>query len=111
HEGFSGYPGMQVGNGAYQLYVDQALYAGQGATHEDYENCHHWMDHGAHMPSAEERNAVADDLFNQEGALVQQLQAEGVSDEEQLAQVAELRLHATEELWEHPSFALDADEL
>lgn len=111
HEGFSGYPGLQVGNNAFQLYVDQPLYAGQGATHEDYENCHHWLDHGAHIPPAEERDAVADTLFNEEGALVQQLEAEGATAEEIDAQVAELRLHATEELYEHPSFALSADEL
>lgn len=111
HEGFSGYPGVQVGNNAFQLYVDQPLYAGQGATHTDYEDCHHWLDHGAHIPAVEERNAVADRLFNEEGALTQQLEAAGASDEEILQQVSELRLHATEELWEHPSFALDADEL
>ena len=110
HEGFSGYPGVQTGVG-YQLYVDQPLYAGQGATHEDYENCHHWFEAGGPVPAAEARDAVATTLFNEEATLTQQLVAEGVPEEEQFARVADLRLAATEELWEHPSFALEADEL
>lgn len=110
HEGFAGYPGVQTGLG-YQLYVDQPLYAGEGATHEDYENCHHWFEAGGPVPSAEERNTVANHLFDEEGALVQRLTAEGVPAEEQQAQIEELRLHATEELWAHPSFALSADDL
>lgn len=110
HEGFAGYPGTQTGLG-YQLYVDQPLYAGQGATHDDYENCHHWFEAGGPMPSVEERNEVADQLFDEEAALIQQLEAEGVDDPAAAPEVQELRLHATEELWEHPSFALTADEL
>src|SRR5690606_32859837 len=107
HEGFAGYPGVQVG-GAYQLYVDQPLYAGQGATAEDYENCHHWFEAGGHVPSAEERAAVADELFDAEGAL---LADSSLTEEELQERIHELRLEYTERLWEHPSLALDADEI
>ena len=110
HEGFSGYPGVQTGVG-YQLYVDQPLYAGQGATEADYEHCEEWIHHGGPMPAADARDAAATELFNAEGALRQQLTAEGASEEEILTQVADLRLAATEEVWENPSFALDSDKL
>lgn len=112
HVGVSGYPAIQVGNDAYQLYSDQPLYAGQGATEEDYENCHHWLENPASAPSVEARDAAADQLFDEEATLVETLDADrtlSASAKEQ--RVTDLRLAATESVWDHPSFALTADQL
>lgn len=112
HEGFSGYPAIQVGNDAYQLYSDQALYAGQGATEADYENCHHWLENPSSAPSQEARVAAADQLFDEEATLIETLDADRtLSATAKEQQVIDLRLAATESVWEHPTFALTSEQL
>lgn len=112
HEGFSGYPAIQIGSGSYQLYSDQPLYAGQGATEEDYEHCHHWLEDPSHGPSQEELTAAADRLFDEEALLVEELNANtALTDAQRQERINALRLEVTESVWDHPSFALTADQL
>lgn len=112
HEGFSGYPAIQIGSGSYQLYSDQPLYAGQGATEEDYEHCHHWLEDPSHGPSQEELTAAADRLFDEEALLVEELNADTtLTDAQRQERINTLRLEVTESVWDHPSFALTADQL
>lgn len=112
HEGFSGYPAIQIGSGSYQLYSDQPLYAGQGATEEDYEHCHHWLEDPSHSPSQEELTAAADRLFDEEALLVEELNANtALTDAQRQERINALRLEVTESVWDHPSFALTADQL
>lgn len=112
HEGFSGYPAIQIGSGSYQLYSDQPLYAGQGATEEDYEHCHHWLEDPSHSPSQEELTAAADRLFDEEALLVEELNADTtLTDAQRQERINTLRLEVTESVWDHPSFALTADQL
>ncbi len=107
HEGFSGYPSIQVGSGAYQLYVDQPLYAGVRATEENYHDCEHFKESGAHADHAALVEA-SEDLTAEEAALIAD---ETLSDEEREARIQEARLHATESIYPHATFALAADEL
>lgn len=110
-EGFSGYMAIAA-SGSFQLYNDQMLYAGQGATEEDYKHCKEFFHHGdVHAPEAAELNAAADRLFNQEAALRDQLTAEGADAAVIDEQVNALRLAVTEELYHDPSFALTADQM
>lgn len=112
HEGFSGYPAIQVGNNAYQIYSDQALYAGQGATEADFEACEQWLENPSTAPSQEELNAAADTLFDEEASLRATLDADTTLTQAQKdEQINALRLEATESVWEHPSFALTAEQL
>ncbi|HLU12152.1 MAG TPA: F0F1 ATP synthase subunit A, partial [Oceanobacillus sp.] len=112
HEGFSGYPAIQIGSGSYQLYSDQPLYAGQGATEEDYEHCHHWLEDPSHSPSQEELTAAADRLFDEEALLVEELNANtALTDAQRQERINALRLEVTESVWDHPSYALTADQL
>lgn len=112
HEGFSGYPAIQIGSSSYQLYSDQPLYAGQGATEEDYEHCHHWLEDPSHSPSQEELTAAADRLFDEEALLVEELNADTtLTDAQRQERINTLRLEVTESVWDHPSFALTADQL
>ena len=112
HEGFSGYPAIQIGSSSYQLYSDQPLYAGQGATEEDYEHCHHWLEDPSHSPSQEELTAAADRLFDEEALLVEELNANtALTDAQRQERINALRLEVTESVWDHPSFALTADQL
>lgn len=112
HEGFSGYPAIQIGSSSYQLYSDQPLYAGQGATEEDYEHCHHWLEDPSHGPSQEELTAAADRLFDEEALLVEELNANtALTDAQRQERINALRLEVTESVWDHPSFALTADQL
>lgn len=112
HEGFSGYPAIQIGSGSYQLYSDQPLYAGQGATEEDYEHCHHWLEDPSHSPSQEELTAAADRLFDEEALLVEELNADTtLTDAQRQERINTLRLEVTESVWDHPSYALTADQL
>ncbi len=110
-EGFTGYPAVQAG-GAFQLYVDQPLYAGQGATEADYEACNEFFHHGnVHLPAAEEREAVADDLRDAEALLIEDLDAQGVDEATRLERVNELRLSYTEQLYHSPAFTLTSDQI
>lgn len=112
HEGFSGYPTVAVNEGsAYQLWVNGPLNAGERATHEDYENCEHWLHEGGAKPSQATLDAAADRLFDEEGTLKTSLEAADATDDEIEAAVNQLRLEATESAWDHPTFGLTADEL
>jgi F-type H+-transporting ATPase subunit a len=108
-DGFNGYPAVSVGNEAYQLYNSQPLNVGLTASHESYEACHHWKDHGAVKPSAELKNQVANRLEEEEAALRAELTAQGVADADIDTQVEALRLELLEELYEHPTYAISAD--
>ncbi len=111
HDGFSGYPAREVGPG-YQLYIDQPLYAGVRATEADYEACEHFMHDPEHFPTSEELGTLADRLAAEEAALIAELnQEEGLRDEERQARIDALRLEVIEEAYDHPTFALTADEL
>ncbi|MBK8022124.1 MAG: F0F1 ATP synthase subunit A [Chloroflexi bacterium] len=110
-EGFNGYPMVQVGSGAYQLYVDAPLNGGDGATHEDYENCHHYKDDPSLKPSKESIDSVAATLESEESHLVAELTAAGAAQEEIDAEVATLRLEMTEQLYPHAAFGLPAEDL
>ncbi len=107
HEGFSGYPSIQVGSGAYQLYVEQPLYAGVSATEETYHNCEHFKESGAHPEHAALVEA-AEDLTAEEAALIAD---ETLTDEEREARIQEVRLEVTETIYPHASIALTADQL
>ncbi len=109
--GFSGYPAISVGSGAYQLYVDQPLYAGETATHEDYNNCHHWKDSGSPKPAYDVKHTVAEELSTAEEQAIAELTAAGATQQEIDARIRELRLEATEQLYPHPFFALSPDQI
>jgi F-type H+-transporting ATPase subunit a len=112
HEGFSGYPAIQVGSGAYQLYIDQPLDAGQRATHEDYERCEHYKEDPALKPSKESLASAAELLADEEAVLLEELAADtALSQEERDARVAALRLEVTESVYPEPSFGLGAEQL
>ena len=112
HEGFSGYPAIQVGNNAYQIYSDQALYAGQGATEADYEACEHWLHDPSHGPSQAEMMTASEHLFDEEAALREELDADTtLTAAEKDERINALRLEVTESVWDHPSFALSSQQL
>lgn len=109
--GFNGYPAQQVGNGAYQLYVDSALNSGFTSTEEGYHACEHFKETGLPAPAADQVTKVSAELKTAEADLVQQLTGQGVADPAADPQVEALRLQYTEELYEHPSMALTADQI
>lgn len=107
-EGFSGYPGSNFA-GSFKLYVNQPLYAGQGATEEDYHACNEFFHHGnVHMPSAEVIDTAADQLRDREATLVASLAAD---DETRDTQINDLRLEVTETLYHDPAFALTEQQI
>lgn len=107
HEGFSGYPALQV-NGGYQLYIEESLYAGQRATEEDYEHCEHFKEDPANKPSKDEITAVATELSAEEETI---LANTALTQGERDTQLAEARREATESLYEHATFALTSAQL
>lgn len=111
HEGTSGYPSLQVGDNAYQLYIERALYAGVRASHEDYEACEHFVE-TAHHPTQEALVAASAELRESEAALVTELEADTtLTQDERDARIDEARLEVTESLYPEASFALTADQL
>lgn len=110
-EGFNGYSAVGLGEGAYQLYVDAPLNGGTAATHEDYENCHHYKDDPSLKPSKDSITTVADQLAAEEAELVETLEHDGLAAEAIDLQVQALRLEYTEQLYPHPSLTLSADQL
>lgn len=108
HEGFSGYPSIPVSGDAYQLYVDQPLFAGYSATEETYHACEVWKESGSAKPAAELRNEAAADLTAEEAAINAD---ETLTAEERDARIAEARLEVTESVYVHASFPLTADQL
>lgn len=110
-EGFNGYPGTAFA-GSFRLYVDQPLYAGQGATEADYEACNAFFHHGdVHMPDAAAIDRAADELRDREATLIQTLDAENVTGADRDAQINALRREVTETLYHEPSFALTETQL
>ncbi|MDZ4769634.1 MAG: FoF1 ATP synthase subunit a [Chloroflexota bacterium] len=110
-EGFNGYPMVQIGNGAYQLYVDRPLNGGTGTSHEDYEACEHYKHDPSLKPSKEAVESVADQLEIREAELVERLNVEGILGEAQEPQIAAQRLLAAESLYEHATMPLSAEQL
>lgn len=110
-EGFSGYPAIAIGDGAYQLFVDQPLYAGEPSSEEDYHHCKDWKADGSPKPTYDVKHEVAEGLRTAEEEAVAALTATGAPQEEIDARIRELRLEATEELYPHPFFALSADQI
>jgi F-type H+-transporting ATPase subunit a len=111
HEGFSGYPAIQVGSGAYQLYVDSALDAGVRATEDDYHHCEEYKEHGE-KPSKDTLDAAANELAAAEAALIAQFDDEPeLSDDERQARIDAVRLEVTDSVYEHATFPLTEDEL
>lgn len=110
-EGFNGYPMVQIGGGAYQLYVDAPLNGGSGTTHEEYENCEHYKHDASLKPAQEQIDSVAATLAEEEAHLVETMTAEGTAQEEIDAAVATLRLEMTEQLYAHASYGLPAEDL
>ena len=112
HEGTSGYPSLQVGDNAYQLYIERALYAGVRATHEDYEACEHFKENPASKPTHETLTTASEEIREAEAALLVELDADAtLTQEERDTRVNELRLEVTETVYAEPSFALTADQL
>jgi F-type H+-transporting ATPase subunit a len=112
HEGFSGYPAVQVGNEAYQLYIDQGLDAGQRATDADYEHCEHFKENPELKPSKESVAAAAALLEEEEAHLLEELDAEpALTEEQRQARIDTLRLEVTESVYPEASFALSAEQL
>ncbi len=111
HEGFSGYPAIQVGPGAYQLYVDAPLDAGVRATEDDYHHCEEYKEGGV-KPSKEALAVAANELAAAEAALVAQFDAEPeVTTEEQEVRINEARLEVIESVYEAPTFPISEEEL
>jgi F-type H+-transporting ATPase subunit a len=110
-EGFSAYPMVQIGSDAYQLYNDQALNVGRTATEEDYHHCDEWKKAGKPKPSTDAKHAAAEQLAEQEAALVQRLTAEGASEAAIAAEVDALRLAAAEALYPNATYPLTAAQL
>ncbi|MCC6614889.1 MAG: F0F1 ATP synthase subunit A [Anaerolineae bacterium] len=112
HEGTSGYPSLQVGDNAYQLYIERALYAGVRASHEDYEACEHFVEDAAHHPTHETLVAASGELREAEAALLTELDADTtLTQEERDARIDEKRLEVTESVYPEATFALTADQL
>jgi F0F1-type ATP synthase membrane subunit a len=113
HEGFSGYPSVQVNSDAYQLYIDSGLNPGLRATEEDYHNCEHYKEHPELKPSKEAIAAAAATLAEEEGLLREELAAEGLTPTEidEDPRISALRIEVIETVYEHPSFALSAEQL
>jgi F-type H+-transporting ATPase subunit a len=112
HEGFSGYPAVQVGSGAYQLYVDSALNAGTRGNHDDFEHCEHFKEDPALKPSKEALASAAALLSEEEAVLVEELNADAaLTAAERDARIQALRLEVTESLYPEPTFALTSDQL
>lgn len=111
-EGFSGYPAVQVGSGAFQLYVDEPLNAGTAATHDSYYACDNFFHHGdVHGPSASEIDAAATRLAAEEAALRETLTAEGAAPEVIDAEVEALQLEITGEIYPYPTFGLSETQM
>jgi F-type H+-transporting ATPase subunit a len=110
-EGFSAYPMIQVGNDAYQLYNDQVFNSGISATHDTYHACKEWKDAGKQKPSSEQKHEVADALREEEAAIMERAEAEGLPEAEVTALIEAARLHAAEELYPHATYPLTADQL
>ena len=110
-EGLSGYPAVRAG-GAFQLYVDRPLYAGETATHESYEACKSFFHHGdVHAPEQAALTEAADRLFDEEAELRATLEEEGVDAATIDAEVNTLRLEVTESVYHEATLALSADQL
>lgn len=110
-DGFSGYPAISVGSGAYQLWVDAPLDSGTGATHETYEQCKHWKEDGSVKPAKSDLEAAANLLRDEEATLVEELEAAGASAEEIDAQVSALRLEVTEQFYPEAYYPLTYNQL
>lgn len=110
-EGLSGYPAVRAG-GAFQLYVDRPLYAGETATHESYEACKSFFHHGdVHAPEQAALTEAADRLFDEEAELRATLEEEGVDAAAIDAEVNALRLEVTESVYHDATLALSAEQL
>ncbi len=108
HPGINGYPTVQVGNGAYQLYVDQLLFAGTAGTEESYHACHEYLHNAdALKPTQEELNTVATHLEEAIAAL----ESSPLTEAEIQAAVIETQLRAAEEVYPHASLPLTPDNL
>jgi F-type H+-transporting ATPase subunit a len=110
-EGMSAYPMVQVGEGAYQLYVDAPLNAGVTATHEDYEHCSYYKKHPEIKPSKAAITAAADQLAADEAALVAELTAAGAGQAAIDARVQALRLAAVQSIYRDATYPLSAEQL
>jgi len=109
HPGISGYPSLKVGNEAYQLYVDQPLYAGQSGTEADYEHCKHFLHDREHLtPTSTALNGAAARLEIEEAELAED---ESLTETERDARLVAAQLEVTETVYEHAVFPLTADEL
>lgn len=111
HPGISGYPAIQVGPGAYQLYVDQALYAGQAGDEADYEACHHYLDYPEERPELSAILTAADALAEEEAHIAAEFDDGHLTAEERDAELEHARLEATESVYHHAAFALTSTEL
>jgi F-type H+-transporting ATPase subunit a len=110
-EGMSAYPMVQVGDGAYQLFVDSALNSGVGATHEDYEHCSYYKKHPEIKPSKDAITAAANQLAADEAALVAELTAAGTDQATIDARVQALRLEAAQSIYRDATYPISADAL
>lgn len=110
-EGFSGYPAIGIGGGSYQLFVDAPLTAGTASDEEAYHHCKDWKAAGSPKPSTDVKHDVAEALRETEAAIMATMETEGIAQDVIDARIQEARFAATEELYEHPFFALSADEI
>jgi F-type H+-transporting ATPase subunit a len=107
-EGFSGYPAIQVGDGAYQYWVDQPLNAGTAGSEESYEACSHFKHDPALKPSKDALALAAEELSAHEEAI---LANEALTQAEIDAELLAVRLEATESVYPEPSYALTSSQL
>lgn len=110
-EGFSSYPMVQIGSGAYQLFVDTPLNAGTSATHEDYEHCEDYKKHPERKPTSEQITAVTTEMIAAEDTLIAELDAAGVPENQRQARIDALRAEYVAQLYANAKFPLSAEQL
>jgi F-type H+-transporting ATPase subunit a len=94
-----------------RLWVPEPLRAGIPADEEDYHACEEYKEGIIPKPDKAALDSAATELEAEELALVAELQEQGIEQDEIDSRVQELRLEATEAVWEHASIGLTAREM
>lgn len=107
-EGLSGYPAIQIADGAYQYWVDQPLDAGTSGTEASLEACEHFKHDPSLKPDKDALHIAAAELAAHENAI---LENTALTAEEREAELLAARTEATEALYHEATLALTADQL
>lgn len=98
-----------------QLWVPAALASGYEASEDDYHACEQYKEGHVTTPSQEQLATAAAELRSEEETLLAELDTQvevgAITAEARDQQVQDLRLEATESVWEHASVPLSADEI